>query len=183
MRVSAFPGFRYVVALAFVAGALFFSLILKPFVPDGFLIFFLLAVMLSGWFGRTAAGLFAVFVSIVVVDYYFIAPYRAIVMEIDEIPYFLTFLISAVVTSWLASARKQTEEKQKAYLDELFEQAPEAIMLIDLRDRILRVNKKFSQIFGYTAEEVVNAQSIDLIVPNHLRTDALKAREHLAAGS
>src|SRR5207244_310686 len=79
------------------------------------------AVMLAGWFGRTGAGLFAVVVSMPAVGYYFIAPYRAFGMELDEIPYFLSFLLSAVVTSWLASARKDTEEKQSAQLDELFE--------------------------------------------------------------
>jgi PAS domain S-box-containing protein len=138
--------------------------------------------MLAGWFGRTGAGLFAVIVSMVIVDYYFIPPYRAIVVELDELPYFLTFLLSAVVTSWLGSARRSAEEKQKAHLDELFEQSPEAILLVDLHDRILRVNKEFTHIFGYTIEEIVNRSSIDLIVPSALRTDTITAREQLAHG-
>jgi len=115
--------------------------------------------------------LFAVVVSMVAVGYYFIAPYRAFGMELDEIPYFLSFLLSAVVTSWLASARKDAEEKQRAHLNELFEQTPEAIMLIDLRDRVLRVNKTFLQLFGYAGEEIANSLSIDLIVPAHLKTE------------
>jgi len=112
--------------------------------------FFLSAVMLAGWFGRTGAGLFAVVISMIAVDYYFIPPYRAFVVELDELPYFLTFLLSAVVTSWLNSARRSAEEKQKAHLDELFEQSPEAIALVDLHDRVLRVNKEFTRMFGYT---------------------------------
>ena len=88
--------------------------------------------MLAGWFGRTGAGLFAVVVSMMIVDYYFIAPYRALAVEIEELPYFLSFLLSAVVTSWLAAARRTAEEKHKAHLDELFEQSPEAIIFVDL---------------------------------------------------
>src|SRR5262245_26100802 len=170
------------VSRLFVGAALLLSLLVQPFLPDGFLIFFLSAVMLSGWFGRTAAGLFAVVISMVAVDYFFIAPHWAFVMELDELPYFLSFLLSAVVTSWLGSARRSAEEKQKAHLDELFEQTPDAIMLVDLQDRILRVNKKFSHIFGYTADEIVNQVSTDLIVPAELKAEAVRVRQRLAAG-
>jgi PAS domain S-box-containing protein len=182
MRISQIPVFRYGIALAFVAAALRLSLFFQRSLPDGFLIFFLSAVMLAGWFGRTGAGLFAVIVSMVTVDYYFIAPYRAFVVEFDELPYLLAFLFSAVVTSWLGSARRAAEEKQKAHLDELFEQTPEAIMLVDLQDRVLRVNKEFTHIFGYRIDEIVNHPSIDLITPIQLRSDARKSRERLADG-
>jgi len=180
MRISQLPIFRYGIALAFVGAALALSLFLQPFLRDGFLIFFLSAVMLAGWFGRTGPGLLAVAASIVVVDYYFIAPYRAFVVQVDEIPYLLAFLSSAVVTSWLGSAHRATEERQKAHLDELFEQSPEAIMLVDLQDRVVRVNKEFTEIFGYKIEEIFNRTSIDLITPVELRADALKNRQRLA---
>jgi PAS domain S-box-containing protein len=182
MQISSFPGLRYAVALLFVGTALLLSLVVHAFVPDGFLVFFLSAVMLSGWFGRTSAGLFAVVVSMVVVDYYFIAPYRAFVVELDELPYFLSFLFRAVVTSWLGSARRSAEEKQRAHLDELFEQTPDAIVLVDLQDRILRVNKKFLHIFGYAADEIVNKVRTDLIVPPELKAEAVTARQRLVHG-
>jgi PAS domain S-box-containing protein len=182
MRISQVRIFRYGIALAFVGAALTVSLLLQPFMRDGFLIFFLSAVMLAGWFGRTGPGLLAVVASIVIVDYYFIAPYGAFVVEVDELPYLLAFLFSAVVTSWLGSARRAAEEKQKAHLDELFEQTPEGILLVDLQDRVLRVNKEFTHIFGYKMDEILHLPSIDLITPIELRADALKNRERLAEG-
>ena len=102
MRIPEFPIFRYGIAVIFVGTALILSLLVHRSLPDGFLMFFLSAVMLTGWFGRTGAGLFAVVISMIAVDYYFIPPYRAFVVELDELPYFLTFLLSAVVTSWLS---------------------------------------------------------------------------------
>src|SRR5689334_1706842 len=180
--IPRFPSFHYCVALVFVGLALYLSLVFRPAVPDAFLIFFISAVMLAGWFGRTGPGLFAVVLSMVAVDYFFIRPYRAFVVEIDELPYFLTFLLSAVVTSWLGSARRDVDEKQKAHLNELFEQTPEAIMLVDLQHRVLRVNKEFTHIFGYSLEEVVSRPSIDLITPSHLKAEALSTRERLASG-
>jgi PAS domain S-box-containing protein len=182
MIIPQFAMFRYGIALLFVVAALGLSLAVRQLLPDAFLILFLSAVMLAGWFGRTGAGLFAVIVSMIAVDFYFIAPYRAFVVELDELPYFLTFLLSAVVTSWLGSARRNAEEKQKAHLDELFEQTPEAILLVDLQDRVLRLNKEFTHIFGFTIEEALHRRSIDLIVPGTLRSEADTIRESLARG-
>src|SRR5689334_14521887 len=55
--------FRYGMSLIFVGVGLFLSLLSRTFLPDGFLIFFLSAVMLAGWFGRTGPGLMAVIIS------------------------------------------------------------------------------------------------------------------------
>src|SRR5262245_4126355 len=182
MRIPHSRLFRYGIALVFVGAALGLSLLVHPAVPDAFLIFFLSAVMLAGWFGRMGAGLLAVVVSIVAVDYFFIQPYKAFVVELDELPYFLSFLLSAVVTSWLGSARRYAEEKQRAHLVELFEQTPYAIMLVDLQDRVLRINKEFTHIFGYTMDEIANRTSTELIVPAQLKEEALGARKRLASG-
>jgi K+-sensing histidine kinase KdpD len=122
---------RYGMSIALVVVALCLSLLLRPFLSDAFLVFFLAAVMAAGWFGRTGPGLFSVALSTVAVDYYFIVPHHAFSMELEEIPYFLSFLLSVGCASWLASTRKQAEEKQRVHFDRLFEHGPEAIMLVD----------------------------------------------------
>jgi len=48
---------------------------------------------------------------------------------------------------------------------------------------VLRVNKEFTRIFGYTAEEVVGQWLPDLIVPEELRAEALKNRDRLSSGN
>jgi len=53
-------------------------------------------------------------------------------------------------------------------LDTLFEEAPEAVALLSTDDRILRVNKEFTRMFGYESEEVLGRPSNDLIVPQAL---------------
>jgi PAS domain S-box-containing protein len=182
MKIPHTRVFRYGIGLGFVAAALGLSLALEPFLHHGFLIFFLSAAMLAGWFGRTGAGLLAVAVSMVLVDYYFIAPYRAFIVEVDELPYLLAFLFSALVTGWLGSARRAAEERQKAHLDELFEQSPEAIMLVDLQDRVLRINREFTDLFGYQVNESTNRNAADLIIPPQHRLEASKNRARLAEG-
>src|SRR5678816_3186603 len=153
MRTPQHFYFRFGIALFFVGIALGLSLLSHESIPESFLFFFLAAVMLAGWFGRTGAGLFAVLVSMVIVGYYFIPPFRAVAVELDELPYLFSFLSSALVTSWLGSARRNAEEEQRAYLNELFEQSPEAILLTDLQGRVLRINKEFTRIFGFTLDD------------------------------
>jgi PAS domain S-box-containing protein len=55
--------------------------------------------------------------------------------------------------------------RQKCLLDELFEQAPAAVALMDVGDRIVRVNREFSRVFGYSPKESVGRSLSDLIVP------------------
>jgi len=65
--------------------------------------------------------------------------------------------------------RKHAEEElkiQQAYLDQLFENAPEGIVLLDTEDRVLRVNGEFTRMFGYTPADVVNRPINELIVPD-----------------
>ncbi len=135
--------------------------------------------MLAGWYGRTGAGLLAVFIATGLAGYYFIPPYRTYGVRLDELPYFLSFLLSAAATSWLAEARRSAEH-QKAHLDELFEHTPEAIMLLDLQGRVLRINKEFTRLFGFAVHEIVNRASIDLIVPSQLREEVLQSRRRLS---
>jgi PAS domain S-box-containing protein len=62
--------------------------------------------------------------------------------------------------------RAQEElQKQTFRLDQLFEQAPEAVVVLSTEDRIVRVNKEFTRMFGYEPDEVLQRPINDLIVP------------------
>jgi PAS domain S-box-containing protein len=59
---------------------------------------------------------------------------------------------------------ESSEDFQKAYLDEIIENAPEAICITN-RVRIMRINREFTRLFGFTPEEVVGKKVDGLIVP------------------
>lgn len=61
---------------------------------------------------------------------------------------------------------------QEALTDNLFEAAPEAIVILDTEDHILRINPEFTNIFGYAAAEVAGKTLLDLIIPEHFRDEA-----------
>ena len=84
------------------------------------------------------------------------------------------------------SERKRSEaefRRQTALLDELFESAPEAVVLLDLEQRVIRTNREFTTLFGYSAEEAVGRQILDLIVPADQRDDARALNADYAAGA
>src|SRR5262245_39343110 len=61
--------------------------------------------------------------------------------------------------------RREAEEHlqaKKAHLEELFDQSPGAVALLDEDHRVLHVNQEFTRLFGYLREEAVGRELIDL---------------------
>jgi len=165
-----------------VLTALGLSLLLHPYLLDAFLLFFLASVMIVGWFAGTGPGLYSVVISTIAVTYYFIPPLHTFTVKLEEVPYFLSFSLSATCASLLASTRKQAEDKQRAYFDRLFDQSPEAIMLVNSNDQVQRINEEFSRIFGYSSAEIIDGISLRFIVPSYLHDEAIASRTKLAQG-
>jgi len=71
---------------------------------------------------------------------------------------------------------------QKAQLDELFEQAPEGIVLLDVQLRVLRINPEFTRIFGYQPDEAMGRPIRDLIAPEEPRSEAEEYTHRIVHG-
>jgi len=54
---------------------------------------------------------------------------------------------------------------QKAYLDQLFQSAPEGIAILDPHYHVTHVNAEFTRMFGYTQEEARGRMLGEMIVP------------------
>lgn len=74
---------------------------------------------------------------------------------------------------------EETLRKQKAHFEKLFALAPEAIVLRDIENRVLRVNEEFTKLFGYTVDEALGQNISSLIVPDDRREECEKLREAL----
>lgn len=72
---------------------------------------------------------------------------------------------------------------EKASLEQLFESAPDALVLVDNDSRILRVNSHFTRLFGYTAEEVRGLSVDDILAPADLQMEAATITHQAAGGA
>ena len=72
--------------------------------------------------------------------------------------------------------RKRAEGElslQKTYFQHLFENSPEASVILDKEDRIVDVNTEFEKLFDYGIEEIKGKYINDLIVSDDLRDEAI----------
>ncbi len=75
-------------------------------------------------------------------------------------------LVAEQVALAVDNALRQEElHKQQAHFEKLFELAPQAIVLRDINNRVLRANREFTELFGYTVEEALGRNINDLILP------------------
>jgi len=94
------------------------------------------------------------------------------------------------VTGTLSSGEDITERKhderamqfEKALFEQLFENAPEAIALTDNDSNVLRINKEFTRMFGYTQREALTKPIDELIVPESLRKEGALYTRRTAEG-
>ena len=104
----------------------------------------------------------------------------------DEIR-FLSLVAEQVALAVDNALREEELRRQKAHFERLFELAPEAIVLRDLENRVLRANREFTELFGYTVEEAIGRDINDLILPEGLLKEsealhfALKCGERVDA--
>jgi K+-sensing histidine kinase KdpD len=110
---------RYGIALVCVAAALSLSLPLKNLFPYPFLFLFFAAVMASAWLGGTGPGIFAVILSTLAVDYYFVPPLHSLAINATDTAYFVAFIVSALAASWVSSSKKKSEEALREARDHL----------------------------------------------------------------
>jgi diguanylate cyclase (GGDEF)-like protein/PAS domain S-box-containing protein len=103
---------------------------------------------------------------------------RPILQENDDVDFF--FGVGIDITE-----RRSTEEAlriEKAYFEQLFESAPEAVALVDNNSNIFRVNSEFTAMFGYTLDEVSGRSIDDLLAPGDLHEKAASLTREVAAG-
>jgi len=188
---------RYGLAFASVAGALLLDLLFRHFnLPHPFAAFALSAIAITFWYGGTKPGIVAVLLASLIRGFIF----EGETSSLSRVLYELVFLTFAILMIWVRRRKEALEvaitdrtteltaanddlHKRKEQLDALFELSPDAVILTDDDFHVLRVNKEFTRMFGYTPEEVAGQWLPNLIVPEELRAEALNYRDRLISGN
>jgi PAS domain S-box-containing protein len=72
----------------------------------------------------------------------------------------------------------QAVEEREAYLDQLLKNAPDAIIVINERSEIILWNPRTEAIFGWKAEEVLNKNLVEIIIPDRYRAEHKRGMKH-----
>jgi C4-dicarboxylate-specific signal transduction histidine kinase len=110
---------RYGTALVFVALALGLERLLQHLFPYPFLLLFFAAIIASAWSGGAGPGVFAVVISILAVDYFFIPPLYSFAINAAAATYCAAFFVSALLASWVSALKKQGESALREARDQL----------------------------------------------------------------
>ena len=71
---------------------------------------------------------------------------------------------------------------EKSYLAQLFESAQEGIVMADCNQRVLKINREFTKIFGYTKQQAQGCFIDDLISPDDLLKETRKVTKRVTEG-
>jgi len=82
-------------------------------------------------------------------------------------------------------SRKKAEDsfvKERAYLDQLFEGSPEAIVMIDKEGIVTIINTEFTNLFGFTKEEITGKNIDDFITSPEIYDEAKEITRRVGQG-
>ena len=133
---------RYGIAFVWVAAALGSSLVLQRLFPYPFLFLFFAAVMASAWIGGTGPGIFAVILSTVAVDYFFVPPLHSLEINATDTAYFVAFILCALAASWVSSTKRTNEEELRETRDHLEARVAERTAELEKTIAELRENER-----------------------------------------
>ena len=149
---------QYGLASFFVVAALLASLAVQPLFQHPFLFLLFAGVVASAWFGGMLPGLFAVLISTIAVDYFFVLPLYSFAIKTTEVTYFVAFVICSLVASWVSASKKRTEEELKETRSQLQVLVAERTAALQQSTSELQENERHIQLLT----EVIPRQSLGL---------------------
>ncbi len=166
---------RYGLAVVSVGVALAAALLLQHFhSPDASVPLLLFAVAMASWFGGLGPAVLAVVLSLMGLNYFFVAPlYTILSVEAEEIPYFIVFASFASLITWFATIRRrvekdlrQTRDRLKVEVEErssLLDLTYDAIFVRDMNAIITYWNRGAEEFYGFTRQEAIGKRPGDLL--------------------
>ena len=94
----------------------------------------------------------------------------------------LKFVADHIATTIAKKGSEESFQKEKAYLDQLFEGSPEAIVMTGNLGNVVKVNSAFMTMFGYSKYEVLEKNIDDLISSPQYRTESVRITADILKG-
>jgi len=168
---------RYSLAVVSVAIALGINLFLFSRKIEGVEFpIFLIAIALTVWYAGTIPAVLALILSTLAFNYYFTPPYRAFYIAWADVPYYVVFILFALLITWFSGLRHRAERELRRSRDELQKEVAtrtQQASLLDLAHDPIFVrsmggvitywNRGAQELYGWTAEQAVGKRTQDLL--------------------
>jgi PAS domain S-box-containing protein len=185
LRAAPWPQ-RYAIAIGSGAAAGLVRLWIDPLAGDSAaFLFFAPAVLFTALLAGSGPGLVTTVFGAVAADYWFLPPRDSFKFsEPDDLFSMVLFALIGVLIVWLASERSRIGTERRlaeaevaaanaaargqAVFRQVLESAPDAVVTVDDRGRIVVINSQTEALFGYSRDELLG-QYVEALLPDALR--------------
>jgi len=143
---------RYALSIAAIAAAVLLSWPLQP-LQDITTPLFVLAVLVSAWYGGPGPAVLAAILAVVTVDFFFIAPYYSVEFNLAFVERSLGFGLVLAVVIWFARVRRRAEQQLREQRDLLKQQAQ---VLESAKEELRRADRQKDEFLAVLAHELRN---------------------------
>jgi PAS domain S-box-containing protein len=137
---------------------------------------FLLAITVTAWFGSPGAAVLALVLSALVFNYYFTEPRHSFYVTLEDVPYYVVFILFALLVTWFSIVRRRVERNLRQSRDELRREVAmrtqqasllnlthDSILVRDMNGVITYWNQGAEELYGWTAEQAVGKHTRELL--------------------
>jgi PAS domain S-box-containing protein len=138
--------------------------------------FFLFAIAVTVWYAGVGPAILAVALSSLSFNYYFTEPRYSFYVTRADVPYYLIFILFALLLTWFSAIRRRVEQQLLESRDtlqrEIVERTQQAsllnlthdtIFVRDMNDIITYWNRGAAELFGWTEDQAVGKHSHQLL--------------------
>ncbi|HMI31175.1 MAG TPA: HAMP domain-containing sensor histidine kinase [Candidatus Limnocylindrales bacterium] len=143
---------RYALSIAAIAAAVLLSWPLKP-LQDVSTPLFVLAVLVSAWYGGPGPAALAAILAVLTADFFFIAPYYSVEFNIAFVERSIGFGLILALVIWFAHVRKRAEEQLREQRDLLHRQT---LVLEAAEEDLRRADRQKDEFLAVLSHEFRN---------------------------
>ena len=151
-------------AILFTLAALVFAALFDQHVHRRITFIFLMAVVLSAYYGGLGPGLLAAAVSIFLADYFFIAPIGSILRDVDDVFLLVMFLAISIFISWIESTRSRSQQALQEInleLETILQGVGDGIAVRNAAGEIVFANEMAAQMLGFELLDEMTTSTFD----------------------
>jgi PAS domain S-box-containing protein len=136
----------------------------------------LIAIALTVWYAGVGPAIVALMLATLAFNYYFTEPYHSLYVTWADIPYYVIFILFALLITWFAAVRRRVERNLLESRDELQREVAirtqqsnllnlthDTIFVRDMNDTIIYWNRGAQELYGWSSEEAIGKRSQDLL--------------------